>query len=151
MARKAESRDPITGEYYPAGEPHVNGQPHRGDTITLRADQARVAAIAPLAPADAQLLHLGLKEHFLAAMNGAAERHVDVTRAQIIDALVEAARVGSIHPRPTGKGSCRIFHARIKPGKLFPRLSQGGAPAIASSTRLAYGVSCETNRGASCR
>ena len=93
MARKTENRDPITGEYYPAGEPHVDGQPHRGDTIVLRADQERVAT-APADPSsESALLHLGLKAHFLAAMNGAVERHGEVSRAQIAEALVEAAMV----------------------------------------------------------
>jgi hypothetical protein len=50
MPRKDEKRDPITGEFYPADEPHTDGQPHQGDVVHLRPNQEaeRVEKYTPM-------------------------------------------------------------------------------------------------------
>lgn len=98
MARKHEKRDPITGEFYLAGEPHVDGQPHDGHAVKLRVDQKRVPANLPPAaePGRTGLIDPAkLKAAFLQVMVDAGDRGLDVTRDQVVAELVNAA--GAVH------------------------------------------------------
>jgi hypothetical protein len=104
MSRKHEKRDPITGEYYPAAEPHVDGQPHRGDTVALRKDQRDLPGASPALDADSPGVSSSgsspidpaqLKAAFLQVMVDAGNRGLDVSRDQVVAELVNAA--GAVH------------------------------------------------------